>query len=180
MVSVNYIFAPDFYFGMFRIKLIHDERNRLQKALQYSEDKSGDALLVWIDGELILEEYHNGYNPAKPHILAEVSTLFSGLTALAAEDDGLIDLHEPVSETITEWKNAPQKSKITIFELLNLTSGIEGGTYRSIPTYEQAIQTPFVYPPGKQFLYGPNAFQVFGMLMMRKAGAGGYHVSLGR
>lgn len=144
---------------------------RLEMARAYSAEKSGDALLVWRSGDLVLEDYPNDdYDPEKYHILAEATTLLSGLMALAAVDDGLITLDEPVSETITEWKDDPHKSTITISELLRLTSGLKASDYTSVPMFEEAIAAPLVHAPGAAFRYGPTSYQVFGALMDQKAG----------
>ena len=145
-----------------------DKQENLKSAREYSAEKAGDALLIWKKGELIVEDYQNGYNPDSRHPLTEVSTILSGLVALAAADDGLLTLDEPVSETITEWKDDPQRSKITISDLLHLTSGLEARDYKSVPNYGQAITSLLVHDPGKGFRYGPTAFQVFGALMERK------------
>jgi CubicO group peptidase (beta-lactamase class C family) len=154
-------------------KAVADRPSRLEMARAYSAEKSGDALLVWIDGELVLEDYPNdSYDPTEYHILTEATTLLAGLVALAAVDDGLLTLDEPVSETITEWKDDPEKSDVTVSELLHLTSGLEANDHRSVPTYEEAIAAPLVHAPGDAFRYGPTAYQVFGAMMDRKTDGG--------
>jgi CubicO group peptidase (beta-lactamase class C family) len=141
---------------------------RLKMAANYSRNKNGDALLVWKNDVLIYENYHNGYNSSKPHMLYEVSTVLSGLMTIAAINDGLITFDEPVSNIINQWQDDPQKSKITISQLLHLTSGIaEANNYVSTSTPSQAAKNPVVYPSGKQFSYGPTAFKIFGSMMAR-------------
>lgn len=144
--------------------------NSLELAKEYSEDKSGEAMLVWANGNLILEDYHNDTSPEKRHSLAEISTLFSGLIALSAKEDGLLDLDldESVSETISEWQDNTEKSSITISQLLHLTSGIEPGNYRSIPPIKKVLKKSLVHPPGEGFRYGPIPFQVFGLVIHNK------------
>lgn len=142
--------------------------NSLELAKEYSEDKSGEILLVWADGDLILEDYQNDTSPEKRHSLAEISTLFSGLIALAAKEDGLLNLDEPVSETITEWQDNTEKSSITISQLLHLTSGIEPGNYKSIPPMGKVLNKPLIHPPGQEFRYGPIPFQIFGLVIHNK------------
>ncbi|TYP94753.1 CubicO group peptidase, beta-lactamase class C family [Fodinibius salinus] len=144
------------------------DNNSLELAKEYSENKSGEALLVWADGDLILEDYHNNTSPEKRYALAEVSTLFSGLIALAARDDGLLKLDEPVSATITEWQHDPYKSSITISQLLHLTSGITPGSYKSMPPVKKVLKRPLIQPPGQEFRYGPIPFQVFGLVIHEK------------
>lgn len=144
-----------------------DNKN-LELAKQYSENRSGQALLVWSDGELLLEDYQNDTSPRKRHSITEISTLFSGLTVLTAREDSLLQLDEPLSKTITEWQNHSSKSQITISQLLHLTSGIKGGNHKSIPTSEEILNKPLINPPGEKFIYGPIPFHVFGILMHRK------------
>ena len=145
-----------------------ERQDRLEMAREYSASTSGDALLVWVDSELVLEDYPNDYDPERPHMLTEASVLFSGLAALAAVGDGRLRLDEPVSETITEWKGDSRKAEVTVSELLHLTAGFEAGSYRSVLAYEQAIVAPLVHQPGSAFRYGPMAYQVFGAVMGRK------------
>jgi CubicO group peptidase (beta-lactamase class C family) len=141
---------------------------RLQMASDYSANKGGDALLVWKDSALIYENYHHGFSASTTHPINEAATLFAGLMAIKAVDDGLIKINEPVSNIVNQWKRNPQKSKITISQLIHLTSGIKAGDYQLTPSYRQAIRNPVIYPPGKQFLYGPAALQIFGGMMERK------------
>jgi CubicO group peptidase (beta-lactamase class C family) len=154
-------------------EVVKVENNSLELAKEYSEDMSGEVLLVWADGDLILEDYQNNTSPEKRHSLAEISTLFSGLEVLAAREDGLLTLDEPVSESITEWQDDPEKSSITISQLLHLTSGLNPGNYKSIPPMEEVLKRALIYPSGKEFRYGPIPFQVFGLIIHKK-GVSGY------
>ena len=90
--------------------------------------------------------------------------------AIAAQQDGLLSLDEPASKTLTEWQGDPLREKITLRQLLNLTSGIPGGNLGRIPTYQEAVQSPAEAPPGTRFSYGPVPFQIFGEVMRRKLG----------
>jgi CubicO group peptidase (beta-lactamase class C family) len=75
---------------------------------------------------------------------------------------------EKVADTITEWKSDARRSKITIRQLLSLTSGIDAGEILAVPTYADSILKPAIYEPGTHFEYGPVPFQIFGELMTRK------------
>ena len=131
------------------------------------EARSGGTLLVWEDGELTLEAYQNGFDAEEPHILASGTKAFAGVMALAAIEDGLFTLDERVAETITEWQGDPQKAKITVGQLLHLTSGLKTSIGHA-PSYEAALNTPLVHAPGESFRYGNIALQVFGALLERK------------
>ncbi|MDX1637208.1 MAG: serine hydrolase [Balneolaceae bacterium] len=140
---------------------------RLEMARSYSSEISGDALLVWQSGKLLLEDYQNGYDSTKPHILTESSMLLSGLRALYAAERGILSLHQPVSDVITEWQFDSLKSTITIARLLRHTSGLDPGSGNEVPGYTQALNAPVVDQPGTEFRYGPTGYQVFCALNSR-------------
>lgn len=143
---------------------------RLERAARYSAAHAGDALLVWADGHLVLERAQNGYNLDRPHMLASGTKSFVGVAALAAAADGVLALDERVAETIRTWQDDPQRSSITVRQLLHLTSGLDPGGAGRAPTFDGALQVPVLDPPGTTFRYGPTAFQVFGALLQRKLG----------
>jgi CubicO group peptidase (beta-lactamase class C family) len=148
--------------------LTKNSAQKYQKAADYSRRQGGDALLILEGEEIILEQYDKGYSARKPHALASGTKSFAGVMAIAAVQDNLLDLDEPVANTITEWEKHPLRSKITVRQLLNLTSGISSGKLGQVPTYTQAIKAPLPALPGKSFQYGPVPLQIFGELMRRK------------
>ena len=144
-------------------------------AAKYSAAKRGVSFLVMLDGQLIYEDYPGDGGPTKAHELASGTKSFNGVMAAAAVDDGLIRWDEIVAETIDEWRDDPAKSKITVAQLLSLTSGIspKGKGFRMVPSYASAIANESITPPGAKFDYGPAAFQCFGEFMRRKLIADG-------
>lgn len=145
------------------------EKARFEGAARYSHQAKGSAVLVMRKGEIIYESYADGWDANREHLLASGTKSFSGVMAACAAQDGLLDLDELVSETLTEWKDDPRKSKITIRQLLSLSSGIEGGNNMTMPAYQRAVgMANAVAEPGKKFSYGPIPYQCFGELMKRK------------
>lgn len=147
-------------------------QNRYRLAAQYSEAHSGRAMVVMRSGQVVFESY-NGVRPERAQPVASGTKSVNCAIALLGVQDGLLSLDEPVANTIIGWKLHPQKSKITIRQLLNLTSGIQGGDSGDIPTYADAIRKPLTAEPGERFQYGPNPFQIFGEVMRRKLAARG-------
>jgi len=145
------------------------EPSRLEQARAYSAEKAGDALLVWKEGDLILEAYQNGYDPEQPHILTEVSALFPALTALTLVDDSLLALDEPVARVVEGWRSSPQKSKITLSHLLHRTSGLKqyGVGQGTVPAYEEALTAPIIGGPGERFRFGYADVQALGAVFER-------------
>ncbi len=144
-------------------------RASCEKAAAYSDSANGHAVVVMYQGKILFEHYANGWSAEKAHRLASGTKSFSGAMLAAAVKDGLIKLDEPVSQTITEWKSDGKLAKITIKDLLSLTSGIHPGLVGKVPTYKEAIvvKTPKT-EPGEKFAYGPVPYQVFGEVMRRK------------
>lgn len=100
------------------------QRTLFEQAADYSKEFSGHGVLVQHRGKILYERYDN-WGKETPHMLASGTKSFSGVLAMFAVQDGLLELDELVCDTITEWKEDPQKSKITIRHLLTLSSGLE-------------------------------------------------------
>jgi CubicO group peptidase (beta-lactamase class C family) len=147
-------------------------------AADYSSRRNGFAVLVQKNGRIVFEDYrteirhapflHEGA-PDKAHRLASGTKSFWGVAAAAAVMDGFFTFDERVCDTITEWKNDPRKSRITVRQLLSLTSGIEAGMPKEpLPAYSEALVAKASHEPGVFFQYGSVPFQVFGELLKRK------------
>lgn len=148
--------------------LLSKNVGQFQKAAAYAMEKGGDGLVILENDQIVVEEYANGYIASKPHTLGSGTKSLIGIMAITAVQDRLLKLDEPVANTITEWQKHPLRSKITVRQLLTLTSGISGGKLGEVPTFAEAIQAPLTLTPGKGFQYGPIPFQIFGELMRRK------------
>ncbi len=145
------------------------ETERYKLAADYSSQNRGVSVLVMKGDKIVFEDYQNGNTADRAHFLASGTKSFCGVMAAAAIDDKLIkSLDEKVADTITEWRSDPRKSKITICQLLSLTSGIDAGQIGRVPSYADAIRSNASYEPGTYFEYGPAPFQIFGELMTRK------------
>jgi CubicO group peptidase (beta-lactamase class C family) len=127
------------------------------------------ALLVYDGGQAVFERYGDGHGPAVPHALYSGTKSFWGVAAAAASRDGLLLLDEPVAATFPAWETDPWKRRVTLRQLLNLTSGIGfGGLGNAVPTYEQSLETVLKNEPGTRFTYGGIPLQVFGAVLERK------------
>jgi CubicO group peptidase (beta-lactamase class C family) len=142
------------------------------RAAKYSESKRGVSMLVMQNGRTIFERYANGESARGRWPIFSGTKSFWGIVALAAVHDRLFNLDDSVSDTITEWKNDPRKSQITIRELLNQTDGIEGASRLQRASIRDrnaaAIRLPAVAEPGAAFIYGPSHLQIFSELLRRK------------
>jgi CubicO group peptidase (beta-lactamase class C family) len=147
------------------MRLAHD----LSPALEYARRHALHALLVARGDELVACELGNGFERDAPHPLYSGTKSFWGVLALYAREDGVLDLDEPVAETIASWSEDPWKRRVTPRMLLALTAGFAfGGLGASVPTYERALSMPLRDEPGTRFTYGGIPLQVFGAVLARR------------
>lgn len=144
----------------------------IQAAAAYSAAHGGHALLIKQNGKILHESYTNGHTKSEPHRIYSGTKAFWGLTAFAAEKDGLFSFDERVADTITEWKGDKRKSQITVRQLLDFSHGLEPMFGLHENTFADrtaaALKAKVVGTPGKSFIYGPAALQVFHELLARK------------
>jgi CubicO group peptidase (beta-lactamase class C family) len=142
------------------------------RAATYSESRRGVSMLVMQNGRTIFEHYANGGLASGRWPIFSGTKGFWGIAALAAVHDGLFRLDDLVSDTITEWKNDPRKSRITIRQLLSQTDGIEAASRLQRASIRDrntmAIRLPTIAEPGSAFIYGPSHLQIFSELLRRK------------
>jgi CubicO group peptidase (beta-lactamase class C family) len=142
----------------------------LEAAAAYADRHGLHALLVQRGDEIVFERYGGGYDAAKPHALYSGTKSFWGVLAVIAQDDGVLDLDEPVGRTIEAWSTG-EKAQVTLRMLLQLVSGIGfGGLGASVPTYERALAVELKDRPGAKFTYGGIPLQVFGAVLEAKLG----------
>ncbi|HEX8077372.1 MAG TPA: serine hydrolase domain-containing protein [Chthoniobacterales bacterium] len=132
----------------------------------YSRSAGGSSFLAIQDGQVVLErssgEAHKIYSGVKA---------FWCLAALAAAEDGFLSLDEKVADTIPAWKSDNRKARVTIRQLLDFSCGLDPvfnlhgnpGDRDAI-----AIRAPIVAEPGRKFIYGPAALQVFHEVLKKK------------
>jgi CubicO group peptidase (beta-lactamase class C family) len=144
------------------------------RAAKYSENRRGSAMLVMQNGRTIFEHYANSGSANRRWPIFSGTKSFWGIAALAAVQEGLVRLDDRVSDTITEWKNDPRKSQITIRQLLSQIDGIDGASRLQRASIRDrnamAIALPSVAEPGSAFIYGPSHIQIFSELLRRKLG----------
>jgi CubicO group peptidase (beta-lactamase class C family) len=86
----------------------------------------------------------------------------------------MLDLDEPVAHTIESWRSDRRKAQITIRQLLDFSGGLAPGFGLQVNDYgnrdRAALRLPAVAEPGKAFIYGPGALQVFHEVLKEKLG----------
>jgi CubicO group peptidase (beta-lactamase class C family) len=138
-------------------------------ALEYARKHTLEALVVTRNGDVVAEEYAGAFSSEKAHPLYSGTKSFWGVAALRAQSDGLLELDEPVAQTIARWRDDPWKRRVTLRMLLTLTAGFGfGGLGSALPPYDRALAIALKNEPGSTFTYGGIPLQVFGAVLARK------------
>ena len=139
----------------------------VRAAADYSARHRGTSFLAIQNGRTLLER-----NAKTPHRIFSGTKAFWNLAALAAAEDGLLSLDERVGDTISEWRDHPLKSRVTIRQLLDFSCGLDPvfslHETQSNDRDAIAIRASMVADPGTTFIYGPSALQVFHEVLKRK------------
>ena len=145
---------------------------RVQALAAYSAAHGGHALLVMQNGKILHQSEANGHDRGEAHRIYSGTKAFWCLDALAAADDGLIRLNEPVADTITEWKKDPRRAQITVRQLLDFSSGLAPLFSLHENDFKDrtaaALKAPVAGTPGRSFIYGPASLQVWHEVLARK------------
>jgi CubicO group peptidase (beta-lactamase class C family) len=154
----------------------------LDDILAYGETTHSHALLIYHRDKLILEHYYPGYDAATISSSASMhKSVLALLIGLAIEQGAIASVNEPAATYITEWAN-DERSKITIKQLLQQTSGIDFPSFGLNPTGSFfkfflgddvtaiTLSQPLLAEPGMQFDYTSVGPETLGILLERATG----------
>jgi CubicO group peptidase (beta-lactamase class C family) len=92
------------------------------------------VLLIVRHDKIVYEWYGKGTTP-KTHLnsASTAKALVGGMAAAAELTDGFINLNDPAAKYIPQWRDDPVKSKITLRELGDHTSGLDDAEAPEVP-----------------------------------------------
>jgi CubicO group peptidase (beta-lactamase class C family) len=144
----------------------------VRAAADYSVRHGGLSFLAVQNGRTLLERYSRGTDTATALRIYSGTKAFWNLAGLAAAEDGFLNLNEHVADDIPEWRSDKRKASVTIRQLLDFDSGLEANfklqESEAGNRDEKAIRGSLVAKPGRAFIYGPAALQVFHCLLKEK------------
>ena len=154
------------------LRAVEISREQFKAAAEYSAARSGLSLLVIQHQRVVGANYPGGHSSSEAHKIYSGTKGFWILAGLKAVEEGIITLDDSVSDTISEWRADPVRSRITIRQLLSFISGLDAANYlhgEGIADRDAiAVRTALVAPPGQAFIYGPAPLQVFHEILKRK------------
>lgn len=156
-----------------------EQVSRYRDASTYSHAHGGLALLIMRDGEIVYEQYAEGFTRNSAFQVASSTKSFWGPLAAIAVDEGLFAFDDRVSDVLTEWKDDPRKSRITVRHLLSFSSGLEAPRRlwadSKTDKVALALTQPAVHEPGAVFAYSEIHLYAFRAYLERRLRASDRH-----
>lgn len=123
----------------------------LAAARSYAAEHNSSALLVWRDGRLEEESYFDGFNRDTPIVSKSLAKPVTALLIGRAIRQGFIkSLDQPVGDFIAEWRGDPQRSKITIRNMLAMETGLQAQALSGGP--EEMLFRAYLHPRHDQII----------------------------
>lgn len=146
---------------------------RIAEFLETAQAQRSAALLLWVDGELVIDESF-GSDPKTGLFAMSVSKSVVALRVGQLVDAGLLALDVPLSESVMPEWTGTDKASITLRHLLSHTSGLaadryghDAETFRVGTIEEHVRRTPLVSPVGEKFAYNNNAVDMLAVVARR-------------
>lgn len=140
-------------------------------AADYSAERGGLALVVRdARGEIVLERYADGIGPDSALPLFAAGHGFWAVAALAAEEDGLLELDGPVARWLGAWQGVVAKEEVLVRQLLDMTAGLDPNpkpvrSPQTLDRYAAALGSRMTEQAGARFRFGPSTWMVLGALL---------------
>ena len=141
------------------------------------------SLLVQRHGVLVAEEYFNGCAAdSLEQVWSVTKSVMSILTGIALDRGDLNGLDQTLSEFLTPLVDSlpPDKERITVRQLLTMTSGLQwhemdgGGEYnrwvKSPDMIQYVVDLPWAYAPGTTFLYNTGGSHLVSVVLTEATG----------
>lgn len=146
------------------------------EAIALAEQQQSHALLVAVDGRLVVERYWNGFDRQSRFSTASMHKTVMALAMGAAIADGHLSESDPVGRHLSEWREDP-RGRVTIAQLLEMASGLAFPPAPPGPPRPDnvnlrlmfapdiravALEVPQAAPPGTVFAYSNIDSQLAG------------------
>jgi CubicO group peptidase (beta-lactamase class C family) len=149
---------------------------RFAAAIAYGAQTDSDALLVWQRGRLLLAHDYPGHGPDSRTWSASMEkTLVALLVGVAIARGDIQSVDQPAALWLPEWKH-DARAKITLRDLLTMSSGLEHPTFgspKAAPLILGTDMTPALLalgvaqPPGQAFDYNTSDAEIMMIILER-------------
>jgi CubicO group peptidase (beta-lactamase class C family) len=145
------------------------------------------ALLIARHGKLVLDEYFYGFHRDRPHDMRSAGkTLASTLVGIAMQQGAPLDVTTPIYSLFPKYprfaNDDPRKRRITLENLLTMTSGLDGdddnpsspgNEDRVTPQpdwYKYTLDLPMAHDPGEHAAYCTAGINLLGGIVQNVTG----------
>ena len=149
--------------------------NALEKLRQRALDAKSEALLVWRDGNFLIEWYADDTARQPIELMSCTKSIVSLCIGILLDEGTLTSLDQPVAHFYPEWKQG-RKARITVRHLLNHTSGLQNVPITSAEIYpspdfvQLALAAELGAEPGTRFGYNNKAVNLLAGIVERASG----------
>jgi CubicO group peptidase (beta-lactamase class C family)/uncharacterized protein YraI len=156
------------------------DSDKLNSTIEKIGEMNGvQGFLLTRQGYLIEEQYWRGGARSTPHNLKSASkSIISTLVGIAIAK-GYLQLDQPITEILSKAKDLqdPDKKKITINNLLTMTSGLESTSYQAYNDWilsrdwiTALLQRPLTAQPGSTFQYSTGDTHILSAILAEATG----------
>ncbi|MBW3695061.1 class C beta-lactamase-related serine hydrolase [Vibrio sp. T187] len=156
------------------------------------------SVLVAHKGELVIEEYMNGWTADYPHTIQAISKSLASLTAGALVEEGkLVDEHQTIKSLLPDYssKLTGDKAELTLKHFLTMSAGLKWDEWstkysddnnsrkiemESPNAVQYVLSQELVEQPGQKFVYNGGLVTTLGQIIEEHSGsenAGAYLAS---
>ncbi|MFT4672006.1 MAG: CubicO group peptidase (beta-lactamase class C family) [Pseudohongiellaceae bacterium] len=140
-----------------------------------------NSFLISHRGELVVEDYFNGWQARRPANMKSASkSVISALIGIAIAEGYIESVDVPIAEFFPDYLSpafTPEKLDITIEDLLTMQSGLETTSNRNYGKWvlsenwiEFALNQPLVAQPGEAMLYSTGSSHLLSAILTKATG----------
>src|SRR5215467_3528015 len=138
-----------------------------------AEASRSDALVVMVDGRVVVENYF-GHDPGPVPLMSDTKSVVAILVGMLIDDKKIASIDAPLSTWFPEW-HAENKAKVSLRHVLSQTTGLEhrhGDAHlRAQPDELRFVrESPLVEEPGAAFAYNNEATELLAGVIAAAAG----------
>ena len=156
----------------------------LDEAETYAAARRSSSFLVWMNGALQRERYFGDADSSTPIVSKALAKPLATIVIGRAIQLGMIQsVDEPAANYITEWRDDPVRSRITIRHLLEMRSGLLAQSFG--PDAPSILERAYLHPrhdsvmvyeypvtdqPGERFEYSNVTTDLIALVIERATG----------
>jgi CubicO group peptidase (beta-lactamase class C family) len=143
-------------------------------------DPETACIVVTRHGEIVYEEYWNGWTEESTELVMSVTQVYTSTLVGIAQDEGLLDVDDKVSEYIPEWVGTPSED-VTIRDILSHVTGRQSTNSIGNTELHQALLAapdpgrfamglPQEHPPGEVWSQNIPALELLNPILRAATG----------